>query len=248
RKKKATAVALLILACAAFIAVTLIDPHHTHWGTGLAAAAAEAAMVGGLADWFAVVALFRAPLGQRWIPHTAIIPRNKDKIGRSLADFICDHFLGKAQILAKVRQYDPAERLARSLADPVSARKLADFVVKGSPRFVVMLDSKELQQFVSDATRRKLADMDVSKLLSQLLGTLTKDGRHHEVVDSLLYDIADYFDRDEVRQMLAAKIADELWEIAKLLHVDKRFAEPLARKMTRGAQELLHEMARNREH
>src|SRR5699024_1266736 len=72
--------------------------------------------------------------------------------------------------------------------------------------------------------------------------------RSHEVVDSLLYDIADYFDRDEVRKMLAAKIADELWEIAKLLHVDKRFAEPLARKMTRGAQELLHEMARNREH
>lgn len=247
-RKKATAVALLIVACAVFVAVTLVDPQHAHWGTALAAAASEAAMVGGLADWFAVVALFRAPLGQRWIPHTAIIPRNKDKIGRSLADFICDHFLGKAQILDKIRQYDPAARLARGLADPVSARKVADFVVKLSPRFVDMLDSDELQDFVSEAARKKLAEVDMSNLLAQLLDVLTRDGRHHEVVDSLLYEVAEYFERDEVRDMLADKIGKELWKMARWLHVDKPFAETLANRMVQGTRQLLRDMAENREH
>ncbi|GAB3790625.1 DUF445 domain-containing protein [Dyella agri] len=247
-KKKATAAALLVVACVVFVGATLLDPKHTHWGIGLVAAAAEAAMVGGLADWFAVVALFRAPLGQRWIPHTAIIPRNKDKIGSSLADFICDHFLGKAQILDKIRQFDPAERLARGLADPVSARKVADFVVRLSPRFVDMLDSDELQVFVRDATREKLAGLDVSNLLAQLLSVLTKDGRHHEAVDSLLHDVAEYVDRDEVRAMLAAKVAEELWAAARWLHVDKPIAEALANKMAQGTRQLLREMAQNREH
>jgi len=247
-RKKAIAAALLMVACVVFVVATLLDPEHAHWGTGLVAAAAEAAMVGGLADWFAVVALFRAPLGQRWIPHTAIIPRNKDKIGSSLADFICDHFLGKTQILDKIRQFDPAERLARGLADPASARKVADFVVRLSPRFVDMLDSDELQLFVRDAAREKLAGLDVSSLLAQLLGVLTKDGRHHEAVDGLLHDVAEYVDRDDVRAMLAAKVAEELWAAARWLHVDKPIAEALANRMAQGTRELLREMAEDRKH
>ena len=69
-------------------------------------------MIGGLADWFAVVALFRHPLGQRWIPHTAIIPNRKDALGRALADFICNHFLEPGEVMRKLDEFDPASRMA----------------------------------------------------------------------------------------------------------------------------------------
>lgn len=248
RRKKAVAAGLLLLACLVFLGATLLDPHHRHWPLGLLAASAEAAMVGGLADWFAVVALFRAPLGQRWIPHTAIVPRNKDKIGASLADFICDHFLGKAQIMEKIRQYDPAGRLAGHLTRPESARKLADFVLKLSPRLVDALDSAELRDFVRGAARERLARTDFSNLLARLLSMSTRDGRHQELVDGLLADVADFVDRPDVQQMLAGKIAEELWAVARWLNLDEAIARNIARKVATGTRELLRELADDREH
>src|SRR5450755_4135487 len=86
---------------------------------------AGAATVGAIADWFAVVALFHHPLGLP-IPHTAIVPSNKDRIGENLATFICANFLSTAQVLAKVRELDPARRLAAWLAEPLHAQGLAE--------------------------------------------------------------------------------------------------------------------------
>src|SRR5690606_39270540 len=85
-RRKRVAVAMLAAAAVLFVAATWMEVRHPHWAFGLLVAMAEAAMIGGLADWFAVVALFRHPLGQRWIPHTAIIPNRKDALGRALAD------------------------------------------------------------------------------------------------------------------------------------------------------------------
>ena len=82
-RRKRVAVAMLAGAAALFVAATWMEVRHPHWAFGLLVAMAEAAMIGGLADWFAVVALFRHPLGQRWIPHTAIIPNRKDACHRT---------------------------------------------------------------------------------------------------------------------------------------------------------------------
>ena len=100
-------IALGLLAGAAGVYVVAAWLHDRSPVFGYVAAFAEAAMVGAIADWFAVVALFRHPLGLP-IPHTAIIPSNKDRIGENLATFICANFLSTEQVLAKLAQFDPA--------------------------------------------------------------------------------------------------------------------------------------------
>ena len=120
------ATALLVAMAGLFLVSRLMVGAHPAWG--FVRAFAEAAMVGGLADWFAVTALFRHPLGLP-IPHTAIIPANKDRIGAKLAGFIVDNFLSTQQVLAKLAQFDPAARLARWLAEPAHAATLGDHAV-----------------------------------------------------------------------------------------------------------------------
>ena len=114
-RMKAIALGMLAMSGVVYMAASALSPSHSAWG--YVAAFAEAAMVGAIADWFAVVALFRHPLGLP-IPHTAIIPSNKNRIGENLATFICANFLSTEQVLAKLAQFDPAARLAAWLAEP----------------------------------------------------------------------------------------------------------------------------------
>lgn len=246
-RKKRLALLALLLACACFIGLTIYDPSHQIPWVALLVAMSEAAMVGGLADWFAIVALFRRPLGLK-IPHTAIIPRSKDKIARNLADFICDHFLGKDHVLEKIREFDPADRLAKHCASPETSAKIADLVVKFAPRLMYLLDSAELQEFVRATTREKLRDMDVGRLSARFLTILTQDGRHHEMVDSLLNDIADFTDSDETRNMLADKIAGELWSVLRWVNLDKAVADNITEKVAVGLRELIQDLAENKDH
>src|ERR1043165_3877716 len=111
-----------MIGAAILFVVARLQKGHGAWG--YVAAFAEAAMVGAIADWFAVVALFRHPLGVP-IPHTALIPSNKNRIGENLATFICANFLSTGQVLAKLDQFDPAARLATWLAQPRHAESLA---------------------------------------------------------------------------------------------------------------------------
>ena len=115
---KRVALALLLGAALLYLLATWQRPHHAAWG--YVAAFAEAAMVGAVADWFAVVALFRHPLGLP-VPHTAIIPANKDRIGANLADFLLQHFLSQEQVLARLQGLDVAGRVADWLAQAAPA-------------------------------------------------------------------------------------------------------------------------------
>ena len=117
-RMKGIALALLCGAGALYVLAVAMEQRHPAWA--YVAAFSEAAMVGAIADWFAVVALFRHPLGLP-IPHTAIIPKNKDRIGENLASFICDNFLGTPQLLDKIRSFDPAGTLAHWLVQPENA-------------------------------------------------------------------------------------------------------------------------------
>jgi len=247
-RKKRQATLSLLGACAVFVLMTVLDPHHQNAWIGALAAMAEAAMVGGLADWFAVTALFRHPLGLRWLPHTAIIPRNKDRIGASLADFICDHFLGKEQVLERLHAFDPAQRLVQALSRPDSAARLADFVVLHAPRLVALLDSDELQAFVRASAKEKLSELDVSDLLARLLTVLTRDGRHQEAMDRLLRDVADIPGAPAARGVLAEKIAQELWAVMRWVRLDKPVAENIADKVAASMRQMFLDMARDKNH
>jgi len=144
-RMKRVALGLLCGAALLYAVASALQAQHPAWG--YVAAFSEAAMVGAIADWFAVVALFRHPLGLP-IPHTAIIPSNKDRIGAKLAGFICNNFLGTEQVLAKLRGFDAAGRLAAWLARPESAGKLGEWGVLVARYALGAFDDARVRDFL----------------------------------------------------------------------------------------------------
>lgn len=242
-RRKRVAIFMLAVAAAVFAVGTWLRISHPHWGFELLVAMAEAAMVGGLADWFAVVALFGHPLGQRWIPHTAIIPNKKDALGRALANFICDHFLDPEEVLRKLEQFNPGSRLATALADPTHAARVGGFVVNLAPHLLALLDSDRLHRFLHGVVREQLQRTDVAALGSQVLEVLTHDRRHQAVLDSVLRDLGELLANEDTQHMIAGKISPQLWSVLRLTRLDDAVAEKLAAKIVAGVSDLISEMA-----
>ena len=180
RRMRAVSLALLVVAAVLYLATL-------HRGDGWVwlNAAAEAAMVGGLADWFAVTALFRHPLGLP-IPHTAIIPTRKDALGRSLEDFVATNFLAVDVVREKVAAAEPGRRLGAWLADTThSARVVAEAarLVRAALRG---LHDDEATGLITNALVPRLAEQPLSPVAGRLLGQLVADGAHHGLVDLAL--------------------------------------------------------------
>ncbi len=147
------------------------------------AAFAEAAMVGALADWFAVTALFRHPLGLP-IPHTAIVPRNKDRIGRALGDFIAGSFLSPRLLDARLKRLAPASRLADWLVRPQAARALAEQIAGFASEFTA--SSEEVRAFVAQLLRRGVQAVPAAPFAARMAGFMVSDGRAEAVVEALI--------------------------------------------------------------
>ena len=247
-RRKRVAVAMLAAAAVLFVAATWMEVRHPHWAFGLLVAMAEAAMIGGLADWFAVVALFRHPLGQRWIPHTAIIPNRKDALGRALADFICNHFLEPGEVMRKLDEFDPASRLAVALSRPENAARVGRLVVDLSPHLLALLDSERLHAFLERLTREQLRRMDVAALAGQVLEVMTHQRRHQALLDSVLRDIAGVLTDPGTQETVAARIAPQLWSVLRLTGLDEPVARRLAERVVAGVGDLVDEMASEPDH
>lgn len=247
-RRKRIALYLLVAAALGMVVFESLDALRPHWGWSLGATVMEAALIGGLADWFAVVALFRYPLGQRWIPHTAIIPNKKDAIGQSLADFICDHFLGKEQVVEKLRGFDLAGKIASRLADPATAQRLGAALAEATPRLLRALGSQELHAFLHAAVTRQAGRFDLSKVAAAGLEHLTAHGRHEDLVDAALAYVRDALASDETREMIAQRVSDELWTIVKMARLDRIIVERITDKLVAGTTGLITEMASDREH
>ena len=247
-RRKRVAVAMLAGAAVLFVAATWMEVRHPHWAFGLLVAMAEAAMIGGLADWFAVVALFRHPLGQRWIPHTAIIPNRKDALGRALADFICNHFLEPGEVMRKLDEFDPASRLAVALSRPENAARVGRLVVDLSPHLLALLDSERLHAFLERLTREQLRRMDVAALAGQVLEVMTHQRRHQALLDSVLRDIAGVLTDPGTQETVAARIAPQLWSVLRLTGLDEPVARRLAERVVAGVGDLVDEMASEPDH
>lgn len=169
------------------------------------AAFAEAAMVGALADWFAVVALFRHPLGIP-IPHTAIIANKKDTIAENLAHFIQDKFLATEALVAKLKELNPAGHLSAYL----TSRKNADGLAKGLALAVSesldFIDDDRVQKIVRDAMNSRIEKFDLSTSVGLLLDTLRKDSRHQVVLDEILKRTAAWLAAPESQAKIAVSI------------------------------------------
>jgi len=171
------------------------------------AAFAEAAMVGALADWFAVVALFRHPLGLP-IPHTAIIKNKKEAIAGNLANFIRDKFLASDTLIAKLRAYNPAEHLAAYLMMRDNAADLSRGLTRLLADSVDFIDDDRVQQWLRAALSNRIDSFDVSSSAGTILDALRKDNRHQIVLDDLLQRCAGWLSSEEAQAKLATAIED----------------------------------------
>jgi uncharacterized membrane-anchored protein YjiN (DUF445 family) len=149
---------------------------------GYVRTSAEAGMVGALADWFAVTALFRRPLGLP-IPHTAIIPTNKDALGRNLGDFVGTNFLSEQVIRDKLGRARVASRFGTWLADPVHAERVTSELAAAVRGVVAVLRDEDVQAVLEHAVVRRIVAQQWGPPLGKLLAQVLTDGAHHKLVD-----------------------------------------------------------------
>ena len=239
-------VALGLLAGAALLygVAHALEARHPAWG--YVAAFAEAAMVGAIADWFAVVALFRHPLGLP-IPHTAIIPANKDRIGAKLAGFILDNFLSTPQVLEKLREFDPAARLARWLSVPAHGERLGEQAVAVVRYGLVAFDDERARAFLGRAAAAGLAQIDLSRLLGQALEAITTGNRHQALLDDVRAQVATVVEGDEVQARITEAIAREIRTL-KYVGLDQMAARVATRKIVAAVAHTLAELAADPAH
>ena len=206
RRMQYLALGCLALAMVVFIA-TLFMP--STFATRLIKAGAEAAMVGGLADWFAVVALFRHPLGLR-IPHTAIIPQSKNRIATNLADFVREKFLNPQVLTELIQRSDPAQRFASWLSTPSNARRVGRHAANLMGNWLDLVDDNRIQAFISDATKAVVGKLDFSQALGSVLEMLTKGGRHQQLLDAALGFVAEKLRDPALREKVAQRVVNWL--------------------------------------
>jgi len=239
RAMQRLALALLIAVAIAYPIARVFEPAYP--AVGYLRAFCEAAMVGGLADWFAVTALFRRPLGLP-IPHTAIIPEKKDRLGEALGNFVERNFLSPEVVARKLGAMDFSDLLARWLADPQRSAPLADHLAAFLPRFLDAVGEEPVRHFIRDNLTEGLRRIEMAPLAAEVLETLTAQDRHQELVDELIKQ-AERFLRDaepDIRGRVRQKTA-WLWQ---KLGVDEKIAD----RLIQAAEEALAEVGRDPAH
>ncbi|MCY1670236.1 DUF445 domain-containing protein [Novosphingobium sp. SL115] len=230
-----------------------------HPALGFVRAFAEAAMVGGLADWFAVTALFRHPLGVP-IPHTAIIPENKDRIADTMAAFLQTNFLTPQVVARRMGAVNAAAAMGTFLADPRGGEsRLRDGAAGLVADVLESLDPDELGGLAKGALRAQLEKLELSPLLGQLLGAAIADGRHMPVIESLIRKAAETIEANE--PLIQATIHERANTILRWTGLDEKLANaildglykllaetlvvpdhPLRRKIEDGLATLAHDL------
>ena len=228
---KAGATGLLFVMAAVFAVARAFEPQYP-W-LGYVKSFAEAAMVGGLADWFAVTALFRHPLGLP-IPHTAIIPRNKDRIGEALARFLQENFLIPSVVARRMQRIDVAGATGRFLQTPAGE---GTRIRAGASRLIAdifeSLDDERLGGIVKGAVASRIRKMEVSPLLGHALASAINEDRHVPMLEAAIRWTARALDANEplIREMVHKKAN---W-VLKLAGLDAKLADAIIdglRKLT----------------
>jgi len=203
-RMKRVATGMLVVVAAVFVAARMYEAPYP-W-LGYVRAFAEAAMVGGIADWFAVTALFRHPLGIP-IPHTAIVASRKDRIGAALGNFVQRNFLTRDVVAGKLNAMKLGERAATWLAQPENSRRLARHVARGLSGAVDVLRDEDVQQLVDRGIVSRLRSMQVAPLLAKVFGLLTAGGRHQVLLDDALRLAARFLEENEdvIRERIKAE-------------------------------------------
>ncbi len=186
-RMKRRATGLLVLMSVVFVAAWLLEPSHP-W-LGYVRATAEAGMVGGVADWFAITALFRRPLNLP-IPHTAIIPQRKDRIGRSLGNFVQNNFLSPEVLGAKLRAAQLSRRAAEWLQEPEHARSVVRQAAGALRSASAVVRDDDVHALLERTVIEPLKRRPIAPVLANGLALLTVNDRHQQVLDRLVVGVA----------------------------------------------------------
>jgi uncharacterized membrane-anchored protein YjiN (DUF445 family) len=237
-RMKRVATGLLILVTMVFVTAHILTPQHP-W-LAIVRATAEAAMIGGLADWFAVTALFRHPLGIP-IPHTAIVPTRKDKIGRSLGGFVQNNFLSRELIASKLVDMAVSQRAAQWLSDPVNARSITRHAARALSGAVQVLRDDDVHDLLDKSVMARIRTTRVAPIVGNILSLVTASNKHQELLDEALRLIDRVVhDHDEI---IRTRIREESpwW-------VPDRVDDKIHDKIVSAIEHTLHDVSSNPSH
>jgi uncharacterized membrane-anchored protein YjiN (DUF445 family) len=206
-RHKAFATGLLLLM-AVFVGISLILP--PGFWSDLLQASAKAGLVGGIADWFAVTALFRHPLGLP-IPHTAIIPRQKARLGRALGRFVAGHVITPAEVSRVMRRLDVSAILARFLQDPAAARPAAKALAEMLPRILSTVEDGRARRTMARLVPRLIGGAGAGVIVARALRGLVEGGRHQEVMTFLMTEVRHLMDgkQEQLQAFIEQKVRSQ---------------------------------------
>lgn len=241
QRTKLLATAALGLCLIVFIAAKSLE---ARWPLlGFVAAMAEAATIGGLADWYAVVALFKHPLGLP-IPHTAIIPENQNRIADNLGRFIEQNFLAADPVREKLKEVDFASLVADWLSDKDRAQGLSLFVARLVPQTLKAIDESGLRGFVTQRVLDQVDKVQVAPIAAGLLSAFTEDKRHQKLFDELTRVIGKFLKDKKAVELMREKIRSELPTLFNLFRADAY----LLKRIITSASALLDEARKDKDH
>jgi len=204
---KMTATGLFFLMIVIYIVSRVLAKDYPCFGYIIAFS--EAAMVGALADWFAIVALFRYPAGIP-IPHTAIIPKNKDRIGENLAAFIKENFLSRDVLEHKLRSIDFAGWIAGMLSDEKKSKEFSGKIIKSIKLLFEGFDDKEMRRMFSELVMKGMRKINVYPLLGKMMEALTENNRHQMLLNEVL-SIAERLIKDNRQKIQESMKKENPW-------------------------------------
>ena len=254
RRMKSVATGLLVISAVTYLIAKRAEATGAPMWVSFVRAAAEAAMVGGLADWFAVTALFRRPLGLP-IPHTAIISNRKDAIGASLGEFVGENFLSEEVVRDKIRSAQIASRLGTWLRDPANSKQLTDELAGVISWATSRGDDDDMAEVIEESFRRVAENFDVAKPLGILLTKAVENDAHAPIVDMLARAIEDWLENDPARAKgwidkqlpswlpgIGKDRAGE-WFYERLIELSKEVQVDANHPIRRSSERLLHRFA-----
>ncbi len=245
---KLIATGLLVLAGVIYAGATALEPRYP--ALYYVAAAAEAAMIGAIADWFAVVALFHHPLNLSFIPHTAILPRNQARIAQGLSQFIQQNFLSSAAVMERIAAFRPAHTLCGWLLQPRNAQAVAGYATRFTAYALAAIDDARVRDFLQRNLTGLLRRADVAAGLAQVLDVLTEQGRHHALLDEALAALDELLAREDTRRFIAAEVKQNAPAMLRSLNrvLDLKLDERAALRIVEVALRKVSEVRQDRGH
>ena len=245
RRIKWLATGVLILCLATFLFARSLPELYPQWAfaLGFVAAFSEAAMIGGLADWYAVVVLFRHPLGLK-IPHTAIIPANQTRIADNMGEFLERNFLSENVVREKLHEIDFAAHVTAWLSDPEKSTRLSNFAVKMIPDILDAIEDSGFKDFAAGRIAEQVQKTEIAPVAAKLIDSFVKDGRYQLLLDEIIDALDKVIHDEDTLKSIQKRVAEELPTVLYVLQADS----VILKRIVKASGAMLADVKENPEH